>query len=191
MDPTLHEMARKTTYTMPLGPIDIPELHQKSALVQQRKIRQLLDKLDPTSFQKPPRKRARKVHPKVLGPLQADTPDQTSRLLHLPVELRLMIWELVMTTETGKLHYDAEENGFTVVGSHRSWRWEVPGLLMTCHQVALDALWLYLKVNSVVFPWPADEMQFARLLYLKEAAQGWEIDFSEWRLENGNSWFEN
>ena len=191
MDHALHKMARQTTYTVPLAPIDIPELHQKSAFVQQRKIRQLFDKVDPTSLQKALRKRARKVHPKVLGPLHADTPIQTSRLLRLPAEIRIMIWELIMTTETGELHYDAEENGFTVVGPCRSWRWEVPGLLMTCHQVALETLWLYLKVNSVVFPWPADEMQFARLLYSKEAAQGWEIDFSEWRLKNGNSWFEN
>jgi hypothetical protein len=127
------------------APVDTSVLHQKSALMQQRRLRHLLDKLNPTGLRKPPSERARKVHPKVLGPLHADRSDQPSRLLRLPVEIRTIIWTPVMTMETGKLHYNAEKNGFIIVSPYQSWRWKVPGLLMTCHQVALSALSLYLK----------------------------------------------
>lgn len=61
---------------------------------------------------------------------------------------------------------------------------------MTCHQVALEAIWLYLRVNLVVFLRPTDELQFARLLYSKEAAQRWNITVSDWQRGEGNMWLE-
>jgi hypothetical protein len=170
---------------MPLAPVDTSELHQKSALMQQRRIRHLLDKLNPTGFRKPPSKRACKVHPKILDPLHADRPDRTLRLLRLPVEIRTIIWTPVMTTETGKLHYNAEKNGFVIVSPYQSWRWEVPGLLKTCHQVALSALWLYLKYFR------GQRMRCSlRCYYIQRRWRRVGDRLSEWRLENGSSWIE-
>ena len=146
----------QTTYTIPLAPVDTSELHQKSALMQQRRLRHLLDQLNTTGLRKPPSERARKVHPKVLSPLHADRLDQPSRLLRLPVEIRTIIWTPMMMTETGKLHYNAgKTDSSSSVHTNPG-----DGRFLVVDDLSLGRSQCALAISQV-FPWPADEMQFA------------------------------
>ncbi|KAF2702793.1 hypothetical protein K504DRAFT_463979 [Pleomassaria siparia CBS 279.74] len=77
------------------------------------------------SSQKAPRRqrRPRKVHPRVLGPLDVSTSEaiaNASPLLRLPPEIRNMIWKHALTTTDR--------------------RYKVPGIITVCHQVALETM---------------------------------------------------
>ncbi|KAF2798080.1 hypothetical protein K505DRAFT_357879 [Melanomma pulvis-pyrius CBS 109.77] len=127
---------------------------------------------NPTGIKKPQRKRARKVHPKVLGPLTTPPPSPISPLLSLPPEIRSQIWRHAMTTTTGELVYSSVANGFQVANSTTHTHYTVPGLATTCHQIALETQHLALKVNRLIFPEVEDLLQFSRLLFPREAALG-------------------
>lgn len=94
------------------------------------------------------RRRPRKTHPKVLGPLggQYEVPSavQTSRLLSLPFEVRNKIWSFALTGKDATLRFDSDAR-----------RWDTKeigaGLSTACHQIALETKDVPLKVNRLSF----------------------------------------
>lgn len=99
-------------------------------------------------------KRPRKVHPRILGAFYPQSSYQSSPLLMLPPEIRLMIWTYVLTSPTGYLHYSSVAPYYSI-----SSPWNFPSqanryitsLLLTCHQICHETLHLPFKLNTIVF----------------------------------------
>ncbi|KAF1968707.1 hypothetical protein BU23DRAFT_257641 [Bimuria novae-zelandiae CBS 107.79] len=123
----------------------------------------------PTGITKPPRRRPRKTHPKVLGPLstQYTTPSavQMSRLLSLPPELRNIIWSYALTSDDSRLHYDSAAVRFDTSQI-------AAGLPATCHQTALETLYLSLRCNTLCFDSKAAFLRWTRRLVAVEGKLG-------------------
>lgn len=108
-------------------------------------------------------RRRPKTHPKILGPLDSSSANQQdSPLFSLPPELRLLIWEYALTSPTGELEYHLAAARFdsSTIGA---------GLFTTCHQVALETLYLPLRLNVLAFGNPlvsgSRELEFGYLRF--------------------------
>jgi hypothetical protein len=124
------------------------------------------------------RKRSRKTHIKVLGPLSSHTilaahlaAIAASPLLSLPGEIRNMIYAYALTSETKLLAYNNQRGRFDVsrIGA---------GLLQICHMVSRETMYLPLLLNTLVFGSPTgsgdNEERMLKCLG-KIINLGWEI----------------
>ena len=134
-------------------------------------------------------KHSLKTHPKVLGPLDPQSQSQTSRLLELPAELRHMIWCHALTASDRKLHYNATSRCFAQGDI-------AVGLLLTCHQLALETTHLHLKMNTLCFDDSLAFMRWQRRHMRTEAAHRYRVELRGVKLvrkeirerrENGHS----
>jgi hypothetical protein len=110
-----------------------------------------------SSFQNPskiskPRKRPRKSHLKIIGPISSHTTlaahqaaVSASPLLSLPCEIRNKIYAYALTSETQRLVYDKQHDRFNVsqIGA---------GLQQTCQMVSRETMNMPLILNTLVFP---------------------------------------
>ncbi|PSN74348.1 hypothetical protein BS50DRAFT_670758 [Corynespora cassiicola Philippines] len=116
------------------------------------------------------RRRIRKTHPKVLGPLKGDsTSTSVSPFFHLPAELRVMIYKEAMTSPSGNIeyisatkrrpgHFDLEATG--------------ANLRVTCHFIALEMSDILLEMNTLVFTDILDLIHFEKRLQQRQEAIG-------------------
>jgi hypothetical protein len=110
-----------------------------------------------SSFKNPskiskPRKRLRKGHLKIIGPISSHTTlaayqaaVSASPLLSLPCEIRNIIYAYALTSETQYLVYDKRHGRFKVseIGA---------GLQQICHMVSRETMNMPLILNTLVFP---------------------------------------
>ncbi|KAF2629250.1 hypothetical protein BU25DRAFT_420128 [Macroventuria anomochaeta] len=68
----------------------------------------------------------------------------TSFLFKLPAELRNMIWNYALTSDTGTLQYNPSTKRFDV--SHIG-----AGLLTTCRSISIETLYTPVRLNTLVF----------------------------------------
>ncbi|KAF2448592.1 hypothetical protein P171DRAFT_440941 [Karstenula rhodostoma CBS 690.94] len=93
------------------------------------------------------KRRRKKTHPKVLGPLDThygSRSDTASPLLALPFEIRRMIWCHALTSSNKRLRYDTNSSKLDLspIGA---------ALSATCHQIALETRHMPLELNKLCF----------------------------------------
>ena len=128
----------------------------------------------------------RKVHPKILGPLDPEDPPQTSPLLRLPPVIRRMIWSYALTSDDAVLIYCKPRRRFyTDYDQHPKGVKYRPSLIITCHEICLETLYLPLKLNNLIFPTTTGFWDFYSSVQRKEGALGMALDIPKIFVRRG------